>query len=452
MIARPGITPEEGTMLALVRLFAVVLVVLGSLAAAGCGGDDDEEATPTEEATAETETAAAEAPSFDLRIGAVLPLTGDLASYGPSQAEAARIAVDYITDALGTAGVSDVSVELVGVEDDGGKSQAGVEAATKLVQTDDVQVLLGTMASSVTIPIAQSVATPNEVVLISPTSTAPEITDLEDDGYVYRILSSDTLQGSALVDAAAEAFGADATVNVGSRNDAFGTALKQLFEEGWQEGGGTVATSVSWNPEASTFDTEAQQLAGGNPDGWVIIDFPETFAKVGPALVRAGGWDPAKSFMTEAMRNADELKKIGAQATDGLRGTAPTSEDAPARDAFDELFTAEAKEGSPLTGFEGASFDAVMVAFLAALQAGSSEPADLKEELAAVSGPPGEKYTFEQLDEAIQAILDGEDVDYEGAWGPINFDENGDPGSAIYEVWQFDGGEVATLDTFTFGG
>lgn len=93
-----------------------------------------------------------------------------------------------------------------------------------------------------------------------------------------------------------------------------------------------------------------------------------------------------------------------------------------------------------------------MVAFLAALQAGSSDPADLKEELAAVSGPPGEKYTFEQLDEAIQAILDGEDVDYEGAWGPINFDENGDPGSAIYEVWQFDGGEVATLDTFTFGG
>lgn len=437
-------------MLALFRLFAVVLVVLGTLTAAGCGGDDDDEATPPDETVAETETAAA--PSFELRVGAVLPLTGDLASFGPSQAEAARIAVDRITQALETAGVSDVSVELVGVEDDGGKSQAGVEAATKLVQTDDVQVLIATMASSVTIPIAQSVATPNEIVLISPTSTAPEISELEDDGYVYRILSSDTLQGSALVDAVADAFGADATINVGARNDAFGTALKQLFENGWKEGGGTVGASVSWNPEGATFDTEAQQLARGTPDGWVIIDFPETFAKMGPALVRAGGWDPAKSFMTEAMRNADELKKIGAQATDGLRGTAPTSEDAPARDAFDELFTAEAKEGTPLTGFEGASFDAVMLAFLAALQAGSSEPAQIKEELTAVSGPPGAKYTFEQLDQAIQDILDGKDVDYEGAWGPVNFDENGDPGSAIYEVWQFEGGEVGTLETFTFGG
>ena len=58
----------------------------------------------------------------------------------------------------------------------------------------------------------------------------------------------------------------------------------------------------------------------------------------------------------------------------------------------------------------------------------------------------------QQLDQAIQDILDGKDVDYEGAWGPINFDVNGDPGSAIYEVWQFMGGEVTTQKTFTFGG
>jgi branched-chain amino acid transport system substrate-binding protein len=184
----------------------------------------------------------------------------------------------------------------------------------------------------------------------------------------------------------------------------------------------------------------------------VIIDFPETFARVGPALVRAGGWDPTMTFMTEAMRNAEELQNIGAQATEGLRGTAPTSEDAPARDAFDALFEQEAEEGSPLTGFEGASFDAVLLAFLAALDAGSSDPNEMKGSLQAVSGPPGEKYTFEQLDQAVQALLEGEDIDYEGAWGPIDFDENGDPGSAIYEVWQFDGSEVTTQTTFTFEG
>src|SRR5918996_3604614 len=425
------------------KLLVLVLAVL----LVGCGGDGDDE----EEATG-TETAAAEAPSFELRIGPVLPLTGDLASFGPSQAEAARIAVERIEEALQSAGVGDVTVTLLDTEDDGGRSQAGVEAATKFVQTDNVNVILGTMASSVTIPMAESVTIPNQVVQITPTSTAPEITDLEDDGLVFRILSSDNLQGSALVDAVADAFGSDATINVGARNDAFGTALKQLFEDGWEEQGGTVGASVTWKPEAATFDTEAAQLAGGSPDGWVIIDFPETFAKVGPALVRAGGWDPSRTFMTEAMRNADELTKIGARATNGLRGTAPTSEDAPARDAFDALFEREAEEGTPLTGFEGASFDAVMLAFLAALHAGSSDPEELTGSLQAVSGPPGEKYTFEQLDQVVQDLLDGEDIDYEGAWGPIDFDENGDPGSAIYEVWEFDGTDVATQTTFTFEG
>jgi ABC-type branched-subunit amino acid transport system substrate-binding protein len=430
-------------MSSLLRLLALALVAL----AAGCGGDDEaDEAAPPE-----TETAA-EAASFELRIGPVLPLTGDLASFGPSQGEAARIAAERIQAAVETAGLSDVTVTLLPVEDDGGRAQAGVEAATKFVQTDDVDVVIGTMASSVTIPIAESVTIPNQVVQITPTSTAPEITNLADDGYVWRILSSDNLQGSALVDAVADAFGSDATINVGARNDAFGTALKQLFEDGWREQGGTVGASVTWNPEAATFDTEARQLAGGNPDGWVIIDFPETFAKVGPALVRAGGWDPGTTFMTEAMRNADELTSIGGQATEGLRGTAPTSEDAPARDAFDALFGQEATEGTPLTGFEGASFDAVMLAFLGALHAGSSDAPEVKDSLQAVSGPPGTKYTFEELDQAVQDLVDGKDIDYEGAWGPIDFDDNGDPGSAIYEVWQFDGSEVSTLETFTFEG
>ena len=423
-------------MIPLLRLLALALVML---VAVGCGGDDDD-------------AAPAEAASFELRIGPVLPLTGDLASFGPSQGEAARIAAEQIQAALTAAGVTDVTVTLLPVEDDGGRAQAGVEAATKFVQTDNVQVVMGTMASTVTIPIAESVTVPNQVVQISPTSTAPEITELSDDGYVWRILSSDNLQGSALVDAVADAFGSEATINIGARNDAFGTALMQLFEDGWEEQGGTIGASVTWNPEAATFDTEAAQLAGGEPDGWVIIVFPETFAKVGPALVRASGWDPSRTFMTEAMRNADELKKIGAQATEGLRGTAPTSEDAPARDVFDTLFEEEAREGTPLTGFEGASFDAVMLAFLAALDAGSSDPSGIKDSLQGVSGPPGAKYTFEELEQAIQDLLAGEDIDYEGAWGPIDFDENGDPGSAVYEVWQFDGAEVSTLETFVFEG
>lgn len=426
----------------------VPLVLALSLAA--CGGDDEAEPEPAATGPAAEMEEGDEQPSFELRIGGVLPLTGDLAAFGPSLAEGLRIGVEQIQQAVDEAGLEDVEVTLVGVEDGETRPPAGIEAATKLVETDGVQVLIGEMASSVTIPIAQSVTVPNGIVQITPTSTAPDITDLEDDGYLFRILSSDVFQGLALAQAAIEAFGEDATVNVGARNDAFGRALQDLFTEEFEGRGGTIGRSLSWNPEAATFDSEAQELAGGEPDGWVIIDFPDTYARFAPPLVRAGGWDPARTFMTEAMRNADELREIGEQATEGIRGTAPTSEVAPAREPFDALFEAEAAEDTPLTGFEGSSFDAVMLAFLAALEARSSDPAEIRDHLQSVSGPPGTKVTYEELDVAIEELLAGNEIDYEGAWGPIDFDENGDPGSAIYEVWRFTGGDVETERTFTF--
>ena len=74
---------------------------------------------------------------------------------------------------------------------------------------------------------------------------------------------------------------------------------------------------------------------------------------------------------------------------------------------------------------------------LAAAAGGSSDPASIAENLQAVSGPPGDKYTFEQLQEAFAAAADGEDIDYEGASGPIDFDDAGDPSSASYGTWSY---------------
>jgi branched-chain amino acid transport system substrate-binding protein len=403
--------------------------------AAGCGDDDS-----------------AGEGGFELRIGNVLPFTGDLAPFGPSLDRSARLAVQEIDAALRKAGVEGVSVEIVDSQDDETRPQAGVEAAKKLVETDDVQVLVGSMASQVTLAIAESVTIPSGVVMITPTSTAPEITDLDDDDLVWRVLASDTLQGSALADAVTDAFGDGATVNVGARNDAFGDALKQLFVREYEANGGQIGANLSWNPEAPNFDSEAQDLTSGNPDGWVVIDFPETYQRFGPALARAGGgWSPDKMLMTEAMRNEESLKEVGPQAAEGLRGTAPTSEGAPAREELDRLFESKASEDEPLTGFEGSSFDSVILAFLAAVKAGSSDPEDIKENLQAVSGPPGQKYTYLQLDQAIEDLRAGEEIDYEGAWGPIDWTDVGDPSSAIYEVWRYGDGKIDQLKTFTFG-
>jgi len=404
-------------------------------------------------APAGTSAQAAKKCSFTLRIGDVLPFTGDLAAYGANLDRAVKIGVGLQNAALKKTGLSKrIAVKLVGSEDGQTQASASVEAATKLVKSNHANVILGEMASSATIPMAQSVTIPNKVVQISPTSSAPQISSIADNGYLWRTYPSDTLQGKVLAQAAVEAFGKGAKLNVGARNDAFGTALKQLFVSEWEKQGGKVGVNISWNPDQPNFDSEAQQLAGGSPAGWVIIDFPDTFQKFAPALVRSGKWDAAKTLMTEALRNATVLDSIGSPVV-GLRGSAASSAGGPAGASFASYWKKNVQGAKPYTGFEGTALDAANVAFLAAVKACSSSPARIKANLVSVSGPPGVKVTYLQLARAITLLRAGKDVDYEGAFSPVDFDPSGDIGSAVFEIWKYSGpGKIDTLKTITFRG
>jgi branched-chain amino acid transport system substrate-binding protein len=390
--------------------------------------------------------------SFTLRIGDVLPFTGDLAPYGGNLDKAVKLAVQVENAALKKLGLSSkIKVQLVDSQDGQSQAAASVEAAKKEVG-EHVNVIIGEMASSATIPMAQSVTIPNHIVLISPTSSAPQITSLKDNGYVWRAYPSDTLQGKVLAQAAIQRFGKGAVVNVGARNDAFGTALKQLFVSEFTKLGGKVGVNISWDPTQPTFDTEAQQLVSGSPAGWVIIDFPETFVKFEPSLVRTGKWDPSKTLMTEALRDAQTLDSIGSTVV-GLSGTAASAAGGPAGDAFHTLWNQDVHGAKPYTGFEGTSFDAAMVSFLAALRGCSASPAAIKNNLIPISGPPGTKVTFQNLATGIKLLLAHKKVNYEGAFSPVDFDANGDITSAVFEVWQYKGnGQIATLKTITFRG
>ncbi|MDE3189653.1 MAG: ABC transporter substrate-binding protein [Acidobacteriota bacterium] len=404
-------------------------------------------------ATATAASAAKPNCSFTLRIGDVLPFTGGLAAYGGNMDKAVRLAISLQNAALRKAGLAkSIKVVLVDSQDGQTQATAAVEAAKKEVG-EHVDVIIGEMASGATIPMAQSVTIPNHVVLISPTASAPQLTQLQGGrGWVWRTYPSDNLQGKVLAEAALQKFGKGATVNVGARNDAFGTALEQLFIAQWKALGGKVGVDISWDPNQPTFDTEAGQLVSGNPAGWVIIDFPETFLKFAPSLIRTGKWDATKTLMTEALKDGPTLDQIG-QPVVGLSGTAASAAGGPAGNAFHALWNKDVKGAQPYTGFEGTAFDAANVAFLAALRACSASPAKLKNQLVSVSGPPGVKVTFQQMQRAITLTLAHKKINYEGAFSPVDFSPSGDISSAVYEIWQYNGkSQFSTLKTFTFKG
>jgi len=412
-------------------LAATVAAFVLAFGLVACGDDDDE-------------TGGDGGGQLNLTIGNLVPLTGDLAPYGPAGQKAGELAAAQIDAAIGKAGV-DQTVELV-TEDGASDDQGGVQAARKLI-ADGATCISGDYASTATVSVARSVTVPEGVMLISPASTADALSDLDDDGLFARTAPPDGLQGKALADRMEQELGGlqGKTINIGARNDLYGTGFADSLEAELEERGATVAEKIVYDPEQPSYNSEASQLTSGSPDNFVIIDFPETFAKLGPALARTGDWEPSQTFITDGLSSTDLTELVGPEGTDGMLGTAPGTFSGDAPDAFDRLYTQA--PGPARNLFDAPTFDDVTLCYLAAVAAGSSDGEAIAESIVDVTGPPGAKYTFEQLPQAIEALENGEDIDYEGVSGPVDWDESGDLSRYIYDISEFKGDELVKLDT-----
>jgi hypothetical protein len=96
--------------------------------------------------------------------------------------------------------------------------------------------------------------------------------------------------------------------------------------------------------------------------------------------------------------------------------------------------------------FDAQTFDAVVICYLAAVAAGSTEGADIAPEIQTVSAPPGDPYTWEELPAAIEALQNGDDIDYQGAAGPIDMDDAGDATAGVYDLYEFKGTAPEPVD------
>jgi len=414
-------------------LAAGALALSLGITACGGGGDDDEGGGNAGGGQVPQNT------SFELMIGDLVPLTGDLSVFGEPGQAAADLAVEQINQAAQQAGVqTQVSIEHADTET---TEQAAVQAARELTG-GGATCLAGAWASANTLAVSNSVAIRQRTPIISPASTSAEITELDDNGFVWRTAPSDNLQAQALADTIEQELGgATGTISLAARNDAYGQGFVESFQPAWEEKGGQVTGPVLYDPEQPSYNSEAGQIVADDPDAYVIIDFPETYTRMGAALVRTGEFDPALMFTADGLAS-DEIPEGVPAELQGARGTRPgTPEEGDVVSAFDEAFT---EAGGERQTFDAQNFDAVMLCYLAALAGGSPEGADIAEQIQPVSSPPGAKVNFTRLPQAIEALRKGEDIDFDGVTGPLDFDDNGDPTAATYEVYEY--GEDGALE------
>jgi len=126
----------------------------------------------------------------EIKVGTLMAHTGPLKEYGPAIKNGAVLAAEQLTDA-------GLTVKMVH-EDSETAPIAGVDAARKLVNIDRVVAIIGALSSGVTLAVAEAVTIPNEVILISPASTNPMMTDLPADrgkDFLLRTCPAEAVQG-----------------------------------------------------------------------------------------------------------------------------------------------------------------------------------------------------------------------------------------------------------------
>jgi len=378
---------------------------------------------------------------LNLTIGSLLESTGPLSEIGPPSEKAMNLSVQAANKAAKDAGV-EATVTLVSA-DSQGDPLAALSAARTLIDKG-ASCIVGPGTTPESISILNGITMQRKITLW-PTATSTRLRKVNDDHTIYRTVPADDLQAKALVLAIEKHIGKGKKVSVAYRNEPYGDALAKSFNDNWQAAGGMVTGSVSFDPQQASFDSEAGQIVDANPDAYVVIDYPETFAKLGAALVRTGKFDAKKLFVPDAMSFAKVPENIPAEALDGAYGVAAGSpQGTGAVKLFNKLW--DQAGGVPNTSLTANTFDAGILCFLAALQANSTEPAAIRDKVRTVTQEGAPQFTIENLGDAVKMAASGKPIDYIGVSGAFRFLENGDPSTSLYDVFQYQGGKQITLE------
>jgi branched-chain amino acid transport system substrate-binding protein len=404
--------------------------VLGLLAAA-CGGGGGEEAGGGGGAT----------PSLiaggTLKVGYVLPETGQLAFLGPPQIQGLKFAVKQINDEGGVLGRQ---IPDPAAADEAG-DQAVAQQSADRVLASGVQAVVGAAASGMTLSIIDKITGAN-VVECSASNTAPTFTTYNDRGYYFRTAPSDALQGPVLADTiVADGYSRVAIV---ARADDYGKGLADATARSLRAAGASVALNNIYDPNATNFDASVQKVVNAKPDAVAVIAFEEG-KQILKGLIEAG-YGPKKVgvYGADGLRSEELPKLVDPQnpaVLAGMKGTAPAS-------AENAQFIKALKRFDPgLKELQYApqAYDCMTVIALAAEQANTNDPTVFKNAMVGVTKDGTKCSTYAACRKLINA---GTNIDYQGVSGPLDFIAAGEPGEATIEIYRYDkSGKLQTVKT-----
>lgn len=400
------------------------VVAIGALALGGlaCGGDD------------EGGGGGSGASGGTVKLGILVDLTGELGSFGGPWQKTMELARDEINQEGGLPG--DAKIETI-PDDAKTDTQVAVQAGRKMI-SQDVQAILG--PSSGPMVALAPLAKRSKVPLVSEAAGTVELNELGGD-YVFRTVASDNSDGLAIAkflsDKKAE------RVGLLVQNEESTLSPAETFRTEFEKSGGEVAASVTFNPKQSSYRSEIQKLLSADPS-WIVCACGQqsgvTILRQADSAGYKGDW-----MVTADIITPEAIKSVGPEIMEGVYGeVASADESLPAYKRLQKAYKDEF--GDEVYPFGANAYDAMILVGLAMVAADGTSGEDINSKIVDVSGPPGKQVgTYA---EGVEALKAGDDIDYEGASGPVNLDETGSA-SNPYSIQQVTDGKWKQIEFYS---
>ncbi len=213
-----------------------------------------------------------------LKIGAVFPMTGPIATFGQESVNGIKLALEKIN----AKGIKGKKIELI-VEDNKGEAIDSANATRKLIEIDNVLAILGSVASSNTLasaPVAQS----KKVPLVTPASTNEKVTTMGD--YISRVCFTDNFQGKVMAKFARNTLKAERAALLIDNSSDYSKGLAEVFQREFIALGGKIVggDDLVYQQRDVEFRTLLRKIKRANPQ---VVFVPGYYSEVGPILNQA---------------------------------------------------------------------------------------------------------------------------------------------------------------------
>lgn len=245
-----------------------------------------------------------------VKVGAVLPLTGEMASYGVQLKKGMDLAIE-----LNNSDSNNTKIEVI-YEDDKGDAKSAVSAYRKLVDQDNVQIIIGGMFSSSTFAMTP-LAEKDRKVLLSPTASAIELTEAGD--YFFRIYPSDIYDGIFLANFAIKKIKAKRVAIIYEQIASI-TAISNKFKEVFETEGGAVVFISAYSSDMKDFRSILRNLISKKPD---LVFMPGNIKTMSSFLIQAKQLNFKTNFLSISTFYDNKILDLTKEAADGVMFSTP---------------------------------------------------------------------------------------------------------------------------------